>query len=107
METQAAIMWEPGGKWSVETITLDPPKAGEVLVEMVASGLGVAVIPLSSRGLAKLSGLTCLPFAAPQAQRTVVLLEREDRPAGRLAAALADAIRLQAGDEAINEKNLS
>ena len=39
METQAAIMWEPGGKWSVETITLDPPKAGEVLVEMVASGM--------------------------------------------------------------------
>lgn len=79
----------------------------DAIVEMVASGLGVAVIPLSSRELAKLSGLTCLPFAAPQAQRTVVLLEREDRPAGRLAAALADAIRLQAGDEAINEKNLS
>ena len=39
METQAAILWEPGAKWSVETITLDPPKAGEVLVEMVASGM--------------------------------------------------------------------
>lgn len=79
----------------------------DAIIQMVASGLGVAVVPLSSRELARLPGLTCLPFAAPQAQRTVVLLEREDRPAGRLAAALADAIRGQAGDEAINEKYLS
>ncbi|MDC7712410.1 LysR family transcriptional regulator [Vogesella indigofera] len=79
----------------------------DAIIQMVASGLGVAVIPLSTRELVKLPGLTYLPFAAPQAQRTVVLLEREDRPAGRLTAALADAIRVQAGDEAINEKNLS
>ncbi len=39
METQAAILWEQGAPWSVETITLDPPKAGEVLVEMTASGM--------------------------------------------------------------------
>ena len=39
METQAAVLWEQGGPWSVETITLDPPKAGEVLVEMTASGM--------------------------------------------------------------------
>jgi len=39
METRAAILWEPNAPWSVETITLDPPKAGEVLVEMVASGM--------------------------------------------------------------------
>ena len=47
---------------------------------------------------------TCLPFAEPQRLRRVVLLEREERPAGRLAAALAAAIRRQAGDEAIHEK---
>lgn len=39
MKTEAAILWEPGGEWSVEEIELDPPKAGEVLVEMVASGM--------------------------------------------------------------------
>lgn len=39
METRAAILWEPNAPWSVETITLDPPRAGEVLVEMVASGM--------------------------------------------------------------------
>jgi S-(hydroxymethyl)glutathione dehydrogenase/alcohol dehydrogenase len=39
METQAAILWGPHTDWSVEDITLDPPKAGEVLVKLAASGL--------------------------------------------------------------------
>ncbi|GHE76322.1 putative zinc-type alcohol dehydrogenase AdhD [Amycolatopsis deserti] len=39
METTAAILWERGGPWSVERIELDPPKAGEVLVELGGSGL--------------------------------------------------------------------
>lgn len=39
MRTEAAVLWEPGGRWSVEEIELDDPEAGEVLVEMVASGL--------------------------------------------------------------------
>ncbi len=39
MKTEAAVLWETGGEWSIEEIELDPPKAGEVLVEMVASGL--------------------------------------------------------------------
>jgi Zn-dependent alcohol dehydrogenase len=39
MKTQAAILWERGGPWSVEEIDLDPPRAGEVLVEMGGSGL--------------------------------------------------------------------
>lgn len=39
MKTTAAILWERGGPWSVEEIDLDPPKAGEVLVEMGGSGL--------------------------------------------------------------------
>ncbi len=39
MRSEAAILWEPGAPWSVEEIELDPPKAGEVLVEMVASGM--------------------------------------------------------------------
>ncbi|MGH9295377.1 MAG: alcohol dehydrogenase catalytic domain-containing protein, partial [Acidimicrobiales bacterium] len=39
MESEAAILWEPGEKWSVEPIELDDPKAGEVLVAMKASGM--------------------------------------------------------------------
>jgi S-(hydroxymethyl)glutathione dehydrogenase/alcohol dehydrogenase len=39
MKTQAAILWERGGAWSVEEVDLDPPKHGEVLVEMGGSGL--------------------------------------------------------------------
>jgi NDMA-dependent alcohol dehydrogenase len=39
VQTEAAILWEPGAPWSVEQIELDPPKAGEVLVELVASGM--------------------------------------------------------------------
>lgn len=39
MKTRAAVLWERGGSWRVEDIELDPPKAGEVLVEMGGSGL--------------------------------------------------------------------
>ena len=39
MQTKAAILWERHAPWSVETIELDPPKTGEVLVKIVASGM--------------------------------------------------------------------
>jgi len=39
MKTKAAILWEVGKDWSVEEIDLDPPKKGEVLVKLAASGL--------------------------------------------------------------------
>jgi len=39
MRSKAAILWDTHTKWSVEEIELDPPKAGEVLVELAASGL--------------------------------------------------------------------
>ena len=39
MKTKAAILWARNTPWSVEEIELDPPKAGEVLVKMVASGM--------------------------------------------------------------------
>ncbi|HSC82133.1 MAG TPA: LysR family transcriptional regulator [Pseudomonas sp.] len=70
----------------------------EAIVQMVCSGLGVAVIPLSSRDLHNLNGVVHVPFAEPQRMRRVVLLEREDRPAGRLASALAEAVRSQANE---------
>ena len=39
MKTQAAILRGQNQDWSVEEIDLDPPKAGEVLLELVGSGL--------------------------------------------------------------------
>lgn len=39
METKAAVLWEVGAPWSVETIELDEPGPGEVLVKMAASGM--------------------------------------------------------------------
>lgn len=39
MRTTAAVLWEPGGKWEIEEVELDPPRAGEVMVELAASGL--------------------------------------------------------------------
>ncbi len=39
MKTKAAILRARNTPWSVEEIELDPPKAGEVLVKMVASGM--------------------------------------------------------------------
>lgn len=41
MKIQGALLWEPGtGKgWSVEEIELDPPRPGEVMVKLAASGI--------------------------------------------------------------------
>lgn len=39
MRSRAAILHDVGGPWSVEDFELDPPRAGEVLVEMAAAGL--------------------------------------------------------------------
>ncbi|MGE0218705.1 NDMA-dependent alcohol dehydrogenase [Mycolicibacterium sp.] len=39
MKTNAAILWEFGGDWTVEEIDLDPPGNGEVLVSWEATGL--------------------------------------------------------------------
>ncbi|MHB1343323.1 MAG: NAD(P)-dependent alcohol dehydrogenase [Thermoleophilia bacterium] len=39
MKTIAAVVHEPGGPFSLEEVTLDEPRAGEVLVRMVATGL--------------------------------------------------------------------
>lgn len=39
MQTRAAVLWEVGKEWSIESIELDPPKQDEVLVRLVGSGL--------------------------------------------------------------------
>ncbi len=38
-KVKAAVAWEPGKPLSIETVDLDDPKAGEVLVRIVASGV--------------------------------------------------------------------
>lgn len=67
----------------------------EAIIQMVTQGLGVAVLPLSRRNLEQLGELDLQPFGSPQRLRRVVLLEREDRPRARLAAALAQVIQEQ------------
>ena len=39
MQTDAAVLWETMTDWKIERIELDPPKEGEVLVRLAASGL--------------------------------------------------------------------
>jgi NDMA-dependent alcohol dehydrogenase len=39
MRSRAAILHDVGGPWSVEEFELDPPRAGEVLVQLAAAGL--------------------------------------------------------------------
>jgi len=39
MQTKAAVLRDLNQEWSVEDIELDPPKSGEVLVQMKASGM--------------------------------------------------------------------
>jgi Zn-dependent alcohol dehydrogenase len=39
MKTKAAVAWKAGAPLSIETVELDGPKAGEVLVEIKATGI--------------------------------------------------------------------
>jgi S-(hydroxymethyl)glutathione dehydrogenase/alcohol dehydrogenase len=39
VQTEAAVLWEIGDSWKIEQIDLDPPKQGEVLVRIAASGM--------------------------------------------------------------------
>ena len=39
MDIKAAIAWEPGKPLSIETVQLEGPRAGEVLVEIKATGV--------------------------------------------------------------------
>jgi S-(hydroxymethyl)glutathione dehydrogenase/alcohol dehydrogenase len=68
VDTQAAILWEINTPWSVEDIVLDPPKQGEVVVKLVASGLchsdehlvtGDIAIPPE---VTEMTGVTTLPI---------------------------------------------
>ncbi|MFH4355749.1 MAG: S-(hydroxymethyl)glutathione dehydrogenase/class III alcohol dehydrogenase [Neisseriaceae bacterium] len=39
MKTRAAVAWQPGRPLSIETIDLAPPRKGEVLVRIIATGI--------------------------------------------------------------------
>ena len=39
MQCRAAVHWGGDDQWSIETVDLDPPRPGEVLVRMLAAGL--------------------------------------------------------------------
>jgi len=39
VKTKAAVLWETNTPWSIEEIELDPPRRGEVLVRLFASGM--------------------------------------------------------------------
>jgi len=39
MKTKAAVAWKAGAPLSIETVELQGPKAGEVLVEVKATGI--------------------------------------------------------------------
>src|ERR1700760_1513645 len=39
MRSRAAVLYEYGRPWSVEEFELDPPRSGEVLVRLAATGL--------------------------------------------------------------------
>src|SRR3712207_4367302 len=39
MQTRAAVAWKAGAPLTIETITIEGPRAGEVLVEVMATGV--------------------------------------------------------------------
>ena len=39
METKAAVAFKAGAPLSIETVTLEGPRAGEVMVELKATGI--------------------------------------------------------------------
>ncbi|QIK61962.1 LysR family transcriptional regulator [Leucobacter viscericola] len=57
----------------------------QLLIELVARGLGAAIIPAS---LAQHPEIASIPFVAPRPHRTVALLAREQQPSNPAAAAL-------------------
>jgi Zn-dependent alcohol dehydrogenase len=38
-KTRGAVLMEPNGRWEIKELSLDPPKANEVLVHVMATGL--------------------------------------------------------------------
>ena len=43
MKMRAAVAWKAGQPLTIETVDIEGPKAGEVMVEIMASGVGFTV----------------------------------------------------------------
>jgi len=69
----------------------------EALEAMVRHGLGVAVTPLRLGQKGFSDDLFAVPFCAPQAERALVMLERQANPRRRLATALFNTLAAYAG----------
>src|SRR6516165_326030 len=57
MRSRAAILYEYGRPWSVEEFELDPPRSGEVLVRLAATGLCHSDEHIRKGGTCVLTGL--------------------------------------------------
>nr|WP_255676087.1 LysR family transcriptional regulator [Pusillimonas sp. MFBS29] len=68
----------------------------EAIGQMVRYGLGVSIIPLSSRSFLRLHKLKAVPFGEPGLTRSVVLAEPKDSAKLRLTSAFRDCL-LRAG----------
>ena len=79
MKTRAAILWEPHTEWSVEDIELDPPRSGEVLVKLAATGLCHSDEHLVTGDMLQSQGSAVPDHRRPRGRRR----RRGGRPRGR------------------------
>ena len=69
MEVRAAVLHEGRTPLSVETVTLDPPHAGEVLVRVAAAGVCHSDVRLADGDLGDGRGRRCSGTRAPASSR--------------------------------------
>jgi Zn-dependent alcohol dehydrogenase len=58
VRSRAAILYEYGRPWTVEEFELDPPRAGEVLLRLAATGLLNMDGPSTHRTLVSIVSIT-------------------------------------------------
>jgi len=71
----------------------------EAIAEMVRHGLGVSIIPMSSRAPAFASGLKWVPFGDPPLFRNLIIIQRHANPKAQLAEALIDILHREAAKQ--------
>lgn len=71
----------------------------ESIVDLVAAGLGVGIVPAGRLRNADMKKIRAVPLGSPPVQRRVVLLETEDSQRSDLAAILYKELRTLTGDD--------